>query len=318
MVLMYMRGKTLNNKFFIITVDTEGDAIWGKRRASAVTTENSKYIPRFQDLCEKYNFKPVYLTNYEMACDDKWVSYSCAKAKENKCEIGLHIHAWNTPPISDLQGTYNGLPYITEYSAEEIADKVDTMVSLLKNRYEMDILSHRSGRWATNDVYFDILSQNGIRIDCSFTPELDLSKLPGNTVSGGNDYRKVCKYTHTLKSGIIEVPMTTRNVRASLTGSLKHKIKTLLLGEPMWLRPISKSEKQLEFLTDIVQREKQTDYLEFMIHSSELMPGGSPYFKDSEDIEILYQTMDHYFEYVTKLGYNGCTLTEYVKGSTRL
>ena len=55
---------------FLITIDTEGDDIWG--RHATVTTENARYLPRFQDLCRKHGFKPTYLTNYEMAVDSRY------------------------------------------------------------------------------------------------------------------------------------------------------------------------------------------------------------------------------------------------------
>ena len=53
---------------FLITIDTEGDDIWGSH--ANVTTENARYLPRFQDLCRKHGFKPTYLTN----CKSKWRS----------------------------------------------------------------------------------------------------------------------------------------------------------------------------------------------------------------------------------------------------
>ena len=51
---------------FIITLDTEGDNLW--ESGPVITTQNTRFLPRFQALCEKYSFKPVWLTNYEMAC----------------------------------------------------------------------------------------------------------------------------------------------------------------------------------------------------------------------------------------------------------
>lgn len=47
-------------KHFIITVDTEGDNLWEYKKGTPIGTENAKYLPRFQSLCEKYGFKPVY------------------------------------------------------------------------------------------------------------------------------------------------------------------------------------------------------------------------------------------------------------------
>jgi hypothetical protein len=59
--------KDVQKPAFLITIDTEGDNLWQKN--DSITTENAKYLPRFQAVCEKYGFKPVYLTNYEMAID---------------------------------------------------------------------------------------------------------------------------------------------------------------------------------------------------------------------------------------------------------
>ncbi|MGA2435033.1 MAG: hypothetical protein ABSG25_07075, partial [Bryobacteraceae bacterium] len=50
---------------FLITIDTEGDNAWA--RSSSVTTENARWLPRFQAACERHGVVPSYLTNYEMA-----------------------------------------------------------------------------------------------------------------------------------------------------------------------------------------------------------------------------------------------------------
>ena len=83
-----------------------------------------------------------------------------------------------------------------------------------------------------------------------------------------------------------------------------------VFGEGQWLRPIYKSVQELITLTEQVERE-QSDYLEFMIHSSEFMLGGSPYYKNAEEIEVLFEVMDKYFAYITKKGYIGSSLAEY-------
>ena len=60
--------------------------------------------------------------------------------------------------------------------------------------------------------------------------------------------------------------------------------------------------------------EGKSEYLEFMIHSSELMPGGSPYFNNQEDIEMLFAILDDYFNLITRNGYIGITLGNYARG----
>ncbi|MBQ3252735.1 MAG: hypothetical protein IJB02_05815 [Oscillospiraceae bacterium] len=298
-------------KSFLITVDTEGDDLWHWKPGREITTENTKYIPRFQELCEKYGFKPVYLTNYEMAKDDRWVQYSAEKARDGQCEIGMHLHAWNTPPEHPMENRFGGNPYITEYPPEVMEQKVATMMELLQQRYEMPIRSHRAGRWATNADYFDILARNGIQIDCSVTPGLDLSGIPGCSANCGNDYRRAPKTPYRIHPDILEIPMTTRRIHHFGGRSIRNRLKNVLLGDEMWLRPIRLSAEPMKRLSERVIKEGNGEYLEFMIHSSELMPGGSIYFKTPEVIERMYEVLDSYFAYVSQMGYCGKTLQEY-------
>src|SRR5207237_8194683 len=60
-----MRDEAPNEVAFIITIDTEGDDLGSSPRE--ITTRNAKYLPRFQALCTRFKFRPVYLTDYEMA-----------------------------------------------------------------------------------------------------------------------------------------------------------------------------------------------------------------------------------------------------------
>ena len=48
----------------------------------------------------------------------------------------------------------------------------------------------------------------------------------------------------------------------------------------------------------------------FMLHSSELMPGGSPTFRDEGAIEHLYRELNAIFARAQSLGYVGATFRE--------
>lgn len=299
-------------KFFIITVDTEGDDLWHWKDGNEISTNNSVFIPRFQELCEKYKFKPTYLTNYEMANDFRWVEYAKKKLGNDLCEIGMHIHAWNSPPYFELENKFGGNAYISEYPKEIVFQKIITLKKLLNQRFETDIISCRSGRWATNNDYFEALLKAGVIVDCSVTPGIDLSPLPGRSVQFGNNYSSSKETTYEIYPGLLEVPMTTRKIRWISEGSIKHRAKSIIFGEEMWLRPHTKSLNYLKRITS--QVEGKSEYLEFMIHSSELMPGGSPYFNNQEDIEMLFAVLDDYFNLITRNGYIGITLGNYARG----
>ncbi len=52
------------------------------------------------------------------------------------------------------------------------------------------------------------------------------------------------------------------------------------------------------------------DYVEFMLHSSELMPGGSPTFPESRHIETLYEDLEALFS-AAQRDFEGCTMKGY-------
>lgn len=299
-------------KSFVITVDTEGDNLWNYG-GGKVATENVRFIPRFQELCNKFHFMPVWLTNYEMIQSDDYVNYIKTVLEKEQCEVGIHVHAWNNPPIYSLNGPYNGNPYLIEYPDDIMRQKFSTTYNLIKDRLGIEVKSHRSGRWAMDERYFNLLEEFNIKVDCSYTPYVSWRKSVGETGFYGSDYRKVPLGIHKVGQ-ITEVPVTIRHFsHLNSLGSWRHKMKSLLLGGVIWMRPAISSLKEMKRLVNVVCDEKDSDYIEFMIHSSELMPGGSPYFSSESDIDRLYLTMESLFEYVAEKGYTGNTLSNLAK-----
>ena len=51
-------------------------------------------------------------------------------------------------------------------------------------------------------------------------------------------------------------------------------------------------------------------HIEFMLHSSEFMPGGSPTFRDEAAIDALYDDLEQLFAYIAQRA-EGMTLAEF-------
>lgn len=292
-------------KYFIITVDTEGDNGWAYRDGDVIKTENTRFIPRFQELCEKYSFQPVYLTDYEMACDDRFINYIKPKVDSGLCEVGIHVHAWNNPPLYELKRIFKGNPYLIEYPFDIMRQKFSVTYNLIKERIGIAPVSHRAGRWVMNEDYFHLLEDFDIGVDCSVTPGVSWANTPGATIAGGTDYSKETNRVYKI-CGVLEVPITIVSMRFG-EGSLKSQLKHLIKGRNVWLRPATTSLRDMKRILDA----PRCDYVEFMLHSSELMPGGSPFFIDEISIERLYSDMDCLFDYARSKGYNGITLKDY-------
>lgn len=303
-------------KKFIITIDTEGDNLWNWKEGEKITTENVHYLWRFQDLCNYYGFKPVYLSNWEMLQNEDFILFLKNTLQERNCELGMHLHAWNTPPFVPLPKNENGgAPYLIEYTPEIMEEKIKSITQLIDEKFGFIPFSHRAGRWAMNNVYFELLKKYGYRIDCSFTPGINWQSSKGMTPGfGGSDYRNVNKYPNIIQ-GILEVPMTIIHTRTPffyVNGTICDTTKAfyhMLKGKNLWMRPNGHNLKEMLWIVDMISRSGM-DYLMLMLHSSELMPGGSPTFQDGRSIENLYTHLEIVFKKIRE-AYIGVTLREY-------
>ena len=291
---------------FIVTVDTEGDNLWEKPRA--ITTRNAAYLPRFQQLCEKFRFKPVYLANHEMAMSDVFVAFGRDVASRGAGEIGMHLHAWNSPPLEALgSDDFLHQPYLIEYPERVMRAKIRTMTRLLEDKFERRMVSHRAGRWAFDARYAAMLLDEGYLVDCSVTPGVDWSGTPGDPGGkGGSDYTASPDRPALYGTGaLLEVPMTVQPSRlfrrtpwAYRTPGLRRVVRKLSPAR-RWLCPVALLEKNnLDAMLHLAQRarEERPTHMQFMLHSSELMPGGSPSFQSVRDIDRLYAHMELLFE----------------------
>ncbi|RKM59522.1 deacetylase [Butyrivibrio sp. XB500-5] len=298
------------NRYFIITIDTEGDNLWGVKDIHApITTKNASYLYRFQEQCEKYHFIPTYLTNYEMAIDPAMIELAREGLKNEKLEIGSHEHAWNSPPYYPLikRPITRGKPFLGEYPRRVIRKKLEYLTKLLEDNFQTEVRSHRGGRWCFNSVILRELERLGYLVDCTCTPGMDWSDMPGWSIgSKGTDWsgyslkEGFLSYTEkgkVKKSNIIEIPVTC---------IAKGR------GKPAWFRPNGHNLQEMLGMLDYIS-ERDYRYIEFMLHSSELMPGGSPTFERKGQIERLYEDLDCIFSEVEKKGFVGIGLTNYAK-----
>ena len=302
-------------KKFIITIDTEGDNLWQWKRGDTIRTDNTKYLPRFQNLCDKYGFKPTWLTNYEMMLDNDYVDFIKEVVNTGRGEIGMHLHAWSTPPEYCLKAETDSAPYLIEYPENIMEEKICSMTNIIKEKTGIVPISHRAGRWAMNETYFQLLKKYGYHYDCSVTPHINWNENQGQTAdSQGTDYSKYSESPCKIE-GILEIPVTIRYVHRvfgkdvnTAKGYLK-KLYHFIKGKKIWLRPTGDNLEEMLWLVDYIEKSSD-EYIMFMIHSSELMPMGSPTFKNEEDIERLYQDLDILFKRISK-GFEGVTVGEY-------
>lgn len=309
---------------FIVTIDTEGDDLWARPRE--ITTRNAAHLPRFQALCERFGFKPVYLTNYEMAMNGEFVDFARDVLARSAGEVGMHLHAWNSPPLFSLTGDdFHHQPFLIEYPDEVMREKIHFMTRLLENRFGRNVVSHRAGRWAMDGRYAAMLVDEGYRVDCSVTPGVDWSPNLGDPRGdGGADYRGYPQRPYFIDprdisvpaaGPLMEVPVTVRSGTLYRIAPWIYRVPLLrgaanrLSRSLNWLCP---AESGLDEMLQVarIARDEGAAHLEFMLHSSELMPGGSPRFRSADDIERLYERLELLFTNL-RAWCGGMTLREF-------
>jgi hypothetical protein len=316
--------------FFLITIDTEGDNLWAAPRE--ITTRNAAFLPRFQALCERYALRPTYLTNYEMACSPIFQEFARDVLTRHTAEIGMHLHAWNSPPLRQLtDDDYRHQPYLIEYPGQVIREKVDFLTNLLENTFDVKMTSHRAGRWSMNEIYAGILVEQGYRVDCSVTPHVSWRQSQGDpNQKGGTDFSHFPDFAYTVDlrdisrpgdSSLLELPMTILPSESGMLrkigervprGTLVSRVWNRVFPPVRWLRPNGRNLRQMLQVLDLVLREGRK-YAEFMLHSSEFMAGGSPTFRTQSSIEHLYRDIEDLFSRAAS-SFTGATLREFDQG----
>ena len=313
---------------FLITIDTEGDNLWAKPQK--IKTRNAEFLPRFQTLCESYGFKPTYLTNYEMAMSPVFVEFGQDVLVREVGEIGMHLHAWNSPPLTPLTGNDHFFtPYLIEYPEPVIRKKVTVLTNILEDTFNVKMLSHRAGRWSFNETYAKILVESGYCVDSSVTPYVSWVEALGDPdQKGGTDYSQFPEDAYFLdlqdirspgQSSLLEIPVTVATKSNTTVHYLNEIGKHFSFFQkamkwffpPIWLRPNGNNQNDLLFLVKQAL-DKNKKYLQFMLHSSELMPGGSPAFSREEDIERLYEDLEVLFSTAHK-NFAGTTLAAFAQ-----
>lgn len=301
---------------FFLTVDTEGDNSWDK--PIEITSRNVEQLHRFQELCNKYDIKPIYLTNFEAA--DNKLFQRFVNENFDRLEIGLHLHAWNSPPDFNLTGDdYYYQPYLHEYPDEIIKSKIEYLVKKLQDTFGTEVISHRGGRYSISEMIFETLAKNGIRVDCSVVPGFNWETSLGDpSGKGGPDFSKYENLIYEIFPGITEIPVSTLVPKSIFSGKkdtfLPKRIYSKVFHKhKMVLRSKLNNFDELKKVTD--WHIKQNNHLEYIIHSSELVAGTSRLINNENEEDIFYSNLEVFFVYLQNNNVKSQTFKEFISST---
>ena len=308
----------------MVGIDTEADDQWSQEGRDRMDVRNAERLPALQALCDEYGVRPTYLVTHEMATRPESVSILTGLARSGRCEIGAHLHPWSSPPFrpEDLSAhTYphNLPPDLLERQLGELTATIEAAIGVRPTTY-------RAGRNGFDGGTLPILERLGYTVDTSVDPLFNERRKGGMVFAGAPVFPYHPAYDDVRRRGastILEVPITAatdpplpkvlERAYASLP-AIPYRGALKRLGiRPVWLRPSYTSrERMIAFASRL--HAGGAPCFNIIFHSSELLPGGSPYTPDAASVERFCADLRALLAHLTRtLGAVGKTYAEFAR-----
>jgi hypothetical protein len=306
----------------LIGIDTEADDQWSAGGRARNEVRNAERLPALQTLCESFGARPTYVVTWEMATRPESAAVLRELARGGRCEIGTHLHPWSSPPFrpEDLAGhTYpHNLPLeLLERQLGELTQEIERGLGARPTTY-------RAGRNGFDGRSLPILERLGYTVDTSVDPLFNETRKRGMCFKGAprTPYRP--DYADVRRPGaarLLEIPITSATLPL-LPKPLEARYASLRpipwrgalrrFGlRPVWLRPSYSSLPDMRAFADALAVRSQPCY-NIVFHSSELLPGGSPYTPDATAVQRFLDDLKRLLEHLTeRIAARGSTYAEF-------
>jgi hypothetical protein len=312
--------------YFIISIDTEEDN-WDNFKVRP-TLHNIKRIDRIQKLFDQLHIKPTYLITYSVADDQESVTYLKSILESNRCEIGTHLHPWNTTPHEEELTPANTM--LSNLSENLQFKKLYNLHYKIRDTFNHTPQSFRAGRYALNTSLVKNLNKFDYRVESSITPFMDWRSFYGPDYSNFyllNPYwiSDQNLYEEHKGSKLLEVPLSIGFLQKNFFHSNKlfNKFKyspyrnfriigflaQLHLLNKVRLTPEGYSLSEMKQLVKVMQRNGiKTFNLSF--HSNSLLPGRTPFVRSEKELDQFLKKLEAIVQYFMELKFIPLTLSQ--------
>ena len=305
----------------LVGIDTEADDQWTAHGRAEMGVRNADRLPALQALFEEFEVRPTYVVTHEMATRPSSRDVLRELGRRGRCEIGTHLHPWSSPPFraEDLAAhTYPcNLPDdLLERQLRELTATITESLGVRPTTY-------RAGRNGIDGRSLRILEGLGYTVDTSVDPLFNERRKKGPIFAGAplTPYHPAYEdVTRPGDSRILEIPITSATLPflpkpleaayASLP-PLPWRGAFARLGlRAAWLRPSYTPLPVMKRLADMLVA-RGVPNLNIIFHSSEILPGGSPYTPDEPSVERFLGELRGLLAHLRGLGARGLTYAEF-------
>jgi hypothetical protein len=155
---------------FTLTIDTEEEWDWeGAFPTRDLAVENVRHLPKLQALCRRHGVAATYFTNQAVLDDPQARPILLEVARQDRVEIGMHIHPWNTPPFDLAAPVRTRDTFLHNLPPDLIRAKLESVYRQFADN-GLRPTSFRGGRYSSGQVVQDFLRDKGFLADASVVP----------------------------------------------------------------------------------------------------------------------------------------------------
>jgi len=291
-----------------VTIDVEEEGLFrGTYDSRNTSVANVSQLRRLTPIFLEWGVHPTLLVTYPVARCDPAIDLLLELRDTWNCEIGAHLHPWNTPPLERLN--YDEPVPSELMPAELLKARLATLLEALAQK-GIKPTSFRMGRFNMGPKMFSVLQETGINVDSSIAPMHRYYGGPDHLCAPTDPYRPdPLDPRRPGNSKILEVPLTT----VPLTRGLGRFLEAL--GGPIlprsWVswfamylgtlsvQPLGTGLRRIKAGV-LIHSARGGQVLTIFFHSSELMEGGSPENPTPEHINRFLERLSNFFSWIHK------------------
>ncbi len=305
----------------LVGIDTEADDQWSAAGREANSVENALRLPDLQRLFEERGVRPSYLVTWEMATRRESQAVLRELARGGRCEIGAHLHPWSSPPFRPEDLRNHSYPH--NLPRELLERQLTELTQVIEQGLGVRPTTYRAGRNGFDHHTLPILERLGYTVDTSVDPLFNESTKRGMVFAGAPLFPYHPDPTDVRRPGatrILEVPISAATL-PWLPKSLEAAYARLKpipwrgafkrLGlRPVWLRPSYTPLHDMRAFADALLA-RGAPCFNLIFHSSEILPGGSPYTPDAASVVRFLDDLRRILDHLLAAGATGKTYAEF-------
>ncbi len=302
----------------LLTVDTEEEFDWdGDFNAFEYRLEQFRALEQFQQFAEGLGVPPVYLIDWPIAQSPRAQEILGDAVRRGTAEIGIQLHPWVNPPHSEEVNPYNS--FAGNLPADLERDKFLRLRDAIEKNFGCHPQIYRAGRYGLGPHTAELLKEAGVPIDSSVRSRFDYS------AGHGVDYSRhpLEPYWVDAERQLLELPLTTvfwgllrkqgqwLHPRASAFPLVNGLLSRLALLEKIALTPEGVTREEALRGIDIAL-DDGLPLLVLSFHSPSLMVGKTPYVRNEDELDALYDWLRAIYAYLELRSVRPTTVAEII------